>query len=66
MGVLSVTFEVKLYDWQAYALATFCRRSVFEHFLGCTDGGADKDEAYAMISAVAAVRHALAAAMGTS
>jgi len=63
-GVLYTTekvkLEVMLYDWQAYALATFCRRSVFQHFLACTDFGTDKDEAYDMISAIYEIRHALA------
>ena len=66
MKMQNVIFEVKLYDWQAYALATFCRRSAFEHFLGCTDDSSDKDEAYAMISAILVIRDALAKAMKKS
>jgi len=66
MEIQNITFEVNLYDWQAYALATFCRRSVFEYFLGCTDGGSDRDEAYAMVSAITVIRHALATAMKIS
>jgi hypothetical protein len=53
--------KVMLYDYEAYALATFCRRSVFEHFLACSDGGNGNDEAYDMISAINAIRDALAA-----
>ena len=49
-----------MYDWEAYALVSFCRRSMFEHFLACSNGGADKDEAYAMLAAISAIRNALA------
>ena len=55
-----VTLVVILQGREADALAVFCRRSVFKHFLDCSDGGTDKDEAYAMISAVSAIRCALA------
>jgi len=54
-----VTLVVILHDWEAEALAVFCRRSVFKHFLDCSDGSTDKDEAYAMISAVSAIHRAL-------
>jgi hypothetical protein len=43
-------------DWQAHALASFCRRSTFEQYLVCSDNGEDKDEAYAMISAIHIIR----------
>ena len=59
----TVSFKVDLQDWEAYALALFCHRSVFEYFLACSDGGNDKAEAYRMISAIATLRHALGEAL---
>lgn len=51
-----ITLCVTMEDWQAHALASFCRRSTFEQYLVCSDNGEDKDEAYAMISAIHIIR----------